>query len=62
MADRKPLLDPSHPMFNRPWVRWVTAGFPTAWSLVEFSTGATWWGVAFLAAGAYAFKVLIWDR
>ncbi len=54
-----PLLDPKDPFFAKPWVRYVTAGFPLAWGLFEFATGSPGWGLMFVAAGAYAAWVLI---
>lgn len=54
MKPRKPLLDPDHPMFSRPWVRWVTTMAPLAWGVVEFLMGNAFWGLLFVAAGGYA--------
>lgn len=53
------LLDPDHPFFAAPWRRWATALFPAAWGAVEFYFGNPGWGILFVAAGAYAFAVLI---
>lgn len=56
-------LDPNDPFFARPWVRWVTVLLPTGWGVVEFVwMQAPFWGVLFLAAGAYAFWALILSR
>jgi hypothetical protein len=56
-------LDPDHPFFAKPWVRWATVLLPTAWGLVElFWVGAPMWGVIFLAAGAYAAWTLLLKR
>lgn len=49
------LLDPHHPMFERPVVRLLTTILPVIWSGLEFfAFRAPAWGVAFLAAGLYA--------
>lgn len=48
------LIDPEHPFFKPLWIRIVTAGVPTAWSIVEFASGQVTWGFIFLAAGIYA--------
>ena len=56
-------LDPNDPFFAKPWVRWATVLFPTAWGLVElFRVGSPMWGMIFLGAGAYAGWVLILKR
>jgi hypothetical protein len=48
-------LDPDHPMFARPVVRWLTVLVPLAWSVVEFRYMASpVWGVIFLAMAAFA--------
>jgi hypothetical protein len=62
MPDRRPLLDPNHPMFSRPWVRWVTTAVPILWAGFEFVWGSPFWGMLFLAAGAYAAKVLLFSK
>lgn len=59
---KRPFLDPDHPMFARAWVRWLVSVGPILWGLGEFWHGAPMWGVIFAAAGAYAFKTLILDR
>ncbi|MBL4928491.1 hypothetical protein [Fuscibacter oryzae] len=50
------LLDRNDPIFHHnPWLRWVTTGLPLAWGCVEFLwIGDPFWGVLFIAAGAYA--------
>ena len=62
MRERRPLLDPSHPMFAKRWVRWVTAGLPIAWGVGEFFWGSPMWGALFIAAGVYAGKVLLFSK
>ncbi|PZR00080.1 MAG: hypothetical protein DI533_05595 [Cereibacter sphaeroides] len=52
-------LDPNHPFFARPWVRWATAIAPLAWAAVELYSGNPGWAILFGAAGAYAFWMLI---
>jgi hypothetical protein len=56
---RGKLIDADHPFFKPVWRRWVTAGFPLIWALVELATGNTGWALLFGAAGAYAFWALI---
>lgn len=53
------LIDPDHPSFSKPWVRWATTLGPIAWSVVEFSTGNPGWGAIFLGAGIYAGLTLL---
>ena len=53
------LLDPNHPFFKPAWRRWLTAGVPLVWALVELGTGSTGWAALFGAFGAYAFWTLI---
>lgn len=59
---RKPFLDPDHPMFAKAWVRWLVTLLPIGWGLFEMVKGDPMWGLIFLAAGAYAGKVLIYRR
>lgn len=60
---KRPFLDPDHPMFAKAWVRWLVSLGPIAWAVFEFTvTQDPLWGVLFLAIGGYAFKTLIWDR
>ncbi len=53
------ILDPNDPFFARPLVRWLTAGLPLVWGLVEFWLDSPGWGVIFVVAGLYAGWVLI---
>lgn len=55
-------LDPNHPMFRRPWVRWATVLVPAAWAVMEFLGGSPGWGILFGAAAAYAFWGLFLKR
>lgn len=55
----KPLIDPAHPFFARPWVRWATVLLPLAWAGVELYMGALVWAALFGALGAYAGWVLL---
>ena len=57
--ERRPFLDPDHPMFARTWVRWLVSVPPMAWGVAEFFIGDPFWGMLFLAAGGYAFWTLI---
>lgn len=52
-------IDPDHPFFSRPWVRWTTALAPIAWAGVELLTGNPGWAVVFGAAGVFAFWQLV---
>ena len=56
------ILDPNDPFFAKPWVRWVTCVLPMLWGLVEFYFNSPGWGILFVAAGAYAFYMLIIKR
>lgn len=58
----RPFLDPNHPMFARPWVRWLVTLAPLAWAVFEFVAGDPFWGILFAATGLYAGKVLILNR
>jgi hypothetical protein len=56
-------LDRGHPMFRRAWVRWATVILPVLWAGFEFfAAGSPGWAILFLAAGVYAFAVLILRR
>jgi hypothetical protein len=56
-------LDPNDPFFARAWVRWVTVLVPVGWGLMEFFwLGSPFWGILFLAAGAYAGWQLFYNR
>lgn len=58
----KPFLNPDDPFFAKPWRRWAATLGPLGWGLVEFWMSQPFWGVLFVAAGAYAGKVLILNR
>jgi fatty acid desaturase len=47
-------LDTDHPMFRPLWVRVLIVAVACGWGLLEFATGAPFWGVIFLALGGYA--------
>jgi hypothetical protein len=54
------LIDPNHPFFARPWVRWVSVAVPALWGAVEFLwVGDPFWGLLFLGVGGLAFWELI---
>lgn len=59
---RRPFLDRTHPMFARAWVRWLVTLAPLAWGGFEFLAGDPFFGLMFVAAGAYAGKVLILSK
>ncbi|MBJ2151170.1 hypothetical protein [Paracoccus sp. IB05] len=49
------ILDPFHPMFERPLTRLLTTILPILWSGLEFfAFNAPLWGAVFLVAGLYA--------
>lgn len=53
------LLDADDPFFKPVWRRWVTVLLPLLWGAFELGMGGSGWGVLFVAAGVYAFWVLI---
>lgn len=55
----KPFLDPDHPMFRNPVVRWITMLAPSGWAGFELWLGNPMWAILFGAAGGYAFWKLI---
>lgn len=52
-------IDPNHPFFANPLVRWVSSLVPVAWAFAEFVNGNTIWGMIATALGALAFWALI---
>jgi hypothetical protein len=61
--DMRKFLDPKDPFFKHAWVRWVTALLPLGWGLFELVwLEQPFFGILFLAAGIYAFWVLILKR
>jgi hypothetical protein len=50
----KKFLDTDHPMFRPLWVRILIVAICVGWGIMEFATGAPFWGIIFLALGAYA--------
>lgn len=59
MAERRKFLDPDHPMFAKPWVRWATVLVPGLWAGFEASRGDWMWAAGFGVLAAYAFNILI---
>lgn len=49
-------------MFARAWVRWLVTLAPLGWAVFEFVAGDPFWGILFAATGAYAGKVLIFNK
>lgn len=47
-------IDASHPFFRPLWVRVVVVAFCLGWALVEFASGAPFWGILFGALGLWA--------
>ncbi|NHB78157.1 hypothetical protein [Rhodobacter calidifons] len=56
-------LDPNDPVFRHAWVRCLVVVLPLVWGVVEFVwMQAPFWGILFLAAGAYAGYALFVQR
>ena len=53
------LLDPNDPFFRKPWVRWATVLVAYGMGVAELMMGSPGWAMLFLAAGTFAFMVLI---
>lgn len=47
-------LDRDDPFFAAPWRRWATTLLPLGWGLFEMWLEQPFWGILFIAAGAYA--------
>jgi len=47
------VFDLDHEFFRPLWIRIAVSAFALGWSLVEFLTGAPFWGVLFLAMGLW---------
>jgi hypothetical protein len=45
------LIDPTHPFFAPLWRRVAVTGLCLGWGVVEFATGAPFWGVLFGGVG-----------
>jgi hypothetical protein len=61
---RKGLFDVDVPFFLPVWRRVVAVALSVLWGLFELSTGATFWGMIFIAMGAIAgwrFYIADWD-
>ena len=50
----KKFLDTSHPFFRPLWIRILLVAICVGWGIMEFVTGAPFWGIIFLSLGAYA--------
>lgn len=50
----KKFLDTDHPFFRPLWTRVLFTALPLGWAVLEFTTGAPFWGMIFLALGVYA--------
>lgn len=57
---KRKFLDANHPMFRRPWVRWVTGLLPIGWGVFELTLNEPFWGLIFIAAGGYALWELVY--
>ena len=47
-------IDASHPFFRPLWRRVAVVAFCLGWALVEFTSGAPFWGIIFGALGLWA--------
>lgn len=47
------MFDLNHPFFRPRWIRIAVTVFIFAWALLEFATGALFWGVLFGALGVW---------
>jgi hypothetical protein len=54
------LIDRDHPFFMVKWRRHASTWLPLGWGAFELYMGSPFFGILFLAAGAYAFWMLIW--
>lgn len=50
----KKFLDTNHPFFRPLWIRILIVAVCVGWGVMEFVTGAPFWGVIFLGLGGYA--------
>ena len=54
-------LDTDHPWFRPLWVRVALTLIPAAWGVLEFATGAPFWGTIFLGLAADAVYGFFFD-
>lgn len=47
------MFDLDHEFFKPLWIRITVTAVALGWALLEFLTGAPFWGVLFLAAGLW---------
>lgn len=52
------LFDFNHPFFKPLWIRIAVVSVAALWGIFEFTNGATFWGVLFVALAAVAFHGL----
>ena len=55
-------LDTNDPFFTKPWRRWAATLVPLGWGAFEMWLQNPFWGLMFLAAGAYAGLELLIKR
>jgi hypothetical protein len=48
------LFDFNHPFFKPLWIRILVTGACLVWGIIEFMSGAPFWGVLFCGLGAMA--------
>ncbi|KJF65696.1 hypothetical protein [Rhizobium nepotum] len=48
------IIDSSHPLYRRLWVRLLIVGFCAAWSVIEFVNREAFWGTVVGGVAVYA--------
>lgn len=48
------IIDTSHPLYRRLWVRLLIVGFCAAWSVIEFVNREAFWGTVVGGVAVYA--------
>ncbi len=48
------MFDLDHPFFRPLWIRLLIVIVALGWALLEFASGAPFWGVLFAAIGVFA--------
>jgi hypothetical protein len=54
-SKKKSAFDLNDPFFKPLWLRVLIVAGSIGWGMVEFASGAAFWGTLFCAIGAYAF-------
>ncbi|KJF73537.1 hypothetical protein [Agrobacterium arsenijevicii] len=54
------IIDTSHPLYRRLWVRLLIVGFCAAWSVIEFVNREAFWGTVVGGVAVYsAYELLL---